>query len=174
MGEGLLDLRSQLGFYKFYHHNPKNVLIHSIFVPTILFSGSCMLHRVKIYQSISLTAVLSVLFSIFYCLLYLPTGLLAGALLLLLNLALIDHRVDLTFKQELGLFTIGWIFQFVGHGVFEKRRPALIDNLVQSLVLAPYFIMFEFLFKLGFMPRLKATLEHDLEIKQRNLRMQRQ
>ena len=83
MGEGLLDLRSQLGFYKFYHHNPKNVLIHSIFVPTILFSGSCMLHRVKIYQSISLTAVLSVLFSIFYCLLYLPTGLLAGALLLL-------------------------------------------------------------------------------------------
>ena len=94
--------------------------------------------------------------------------------MLLLNLALIDHRVDLTFKQELGLFTIGWIFQFVGHGVFEKRRPALIDNLVQSLVLAPYFIMFEFLFKLGFMPRLKATLEHDLEIKQRNLRMQRQ
>lgn len=174
MGEGLLDLRSQLGFYKFYHHNPRNVLIHSIFVPTILFSGCCMLHRVKIYQGISLTAVLSVSFSIFYCLLYLPTGLLAGAFLLLLNLALIDRRVDLTFKQELSLFIIGWIFQFVGHGVFEKKRPALTDNLVQSLVLAPYFIMFEFLFKVGFMPQLKATLEHDLEIKQRNPREKKQ
>ncbi|CAI4039258.1 hypothetical protein SMKI_07G2390 [Saccharomyces mikatae IFO 1815] len=173
MGGHLLDLRSQLGFYKFYHNNPKNVFIHSIFVPTILFSSCCMLHRVTIYHGISLTALLSVFFFLFYCLLYLPTGLLAGLLLLLLNLALVDHRIHLSFKQEVSLFVIGWIFQFIGHGVFEKKRPALIDNVVQSLVLAPYFIMFEFLFKLGFMPQLKATLEHDLEIKRRNFGKQK-
>ncbi|CAI4062048.1 hypothetical protein SKDZ_07G2440 [Saccharomyces kudriavzevii ZP591] len=169
MDEKLLDLRSQLGFYKFYHHDPKNVLIHAIFVPTILFSSLSMLHRIKLYHGISLTALISVLFFIFYCLLYLPTGLLAGFFLLSLNLALVDHRIHLSFKQELSLFVIGWIFQFAGHGVFEKKRPALMDNLVQSLVLAPYFIMFEFLFKIGCMPQLKANLEHDLEVKQKDL-----
>ncbi|EJS43711.1 YGL010W [Saccharomyces arboricola H-6] len=174
MSGNLLDLRSQLGFYKFYHHDSKNVLIHSIFVPTILFSSFCMLHRIKIYHDVSLTAPLSVLFFVFYCFLYLPTGLLAGIFLLLLNLALTNHKIHLSFKQELSLFVIGWIFQFVGHGVFEKKKPALFDNLVQSLVLAPYFIMFELLFKLGFMPQLKANLEHDLEIKQTKLGKQKQ
>lgn len=25
-----------------------------------------------------------------------------------------------------------WIFQFIGHGVAEKRSPKLVDNLVQG------------------------------------------
>lgn len=174
MAGGLFDLRSQLGFYKSYHHDPKNVLIHSIFVPTILFSSFCMLQRVNVYHGFTLTTLLSISFFIFYCCLYLPTGLLAGFFLFLLNHALINDKIHLSFGQELSLFVIGWIFQFIGHGVFEKKRPALIDNLVQSLVLAPYFIMFEFLFKLGFMSQLNADLEHDLEVKQRNLEKQNQ
>ena len=27
---------------------------------------------------------------------------------------------------------IGWIAQFIGHGVFEGRKPALMDNLLQG------------------------------------------
>ena len=27
---------------------------------------------------------------------------------------------------------ISWIAQFVGHGVFEGRKPALMDNLLQG------------------------------------------
>ena len=30
------------------------------------------------------------------------------------------------------LFVSGWVFQFVGHGLFEKRRPRLMDNLFQG------------------------------------------
>jgi len=32
------------------------------------------------------------------------------------------------------VFTAAWIGQFIGHGVFEKRAPALKDNLVQGEV----------------------------------------
>lgn len=32
--------------------------------------------------------------------------------------------------------------QFVGHGVFEKRKPALMDNISQILN-APMFVMIE-------------------------------
>ena len=37
---------------------------------------------------------------------------------------------------------VSWIAQFIGHGVFEKRAPAIKDNLAYAL-LAPFFITFE-------------------------------
>jgi uncharacterized membrane protein YGL010W len=59
-----------------------------------------------------------------------------------------------------------WIAQFVGHGKFEGRAPALLDNLVQAIFLAPFFVWFEILFKLGYRPELKRRIDQavDLEI----------
>ena len=37
---------------------------------------------------------------------------------------------------------LSWIAQFIGHGVFEQRAPAILTNLAYSL-LAPLFITFE-------------------------------
>ena len=34
----------------------------------------------------------------------------------------------------LGLFVVGWIFQFIGHYVYEKRSPAFFRNLAHLLV----------------------------------------
>lgn len=42
-----------------------------------------------------------------------------------------------------------WILQFIGHGAFEGRAPALLDNIAQALFMAPYFVYLEFLFMLG-------------------------
>ncbi|PNX71371.1 putative endoplasmic reticulum membrane protein, partial [Trifolium pratense] len=36
-----------------------------------------------------------------------------------------------------------WTGQFIGHGVFEKRAPALLDNLIQAFVMAPFFVLLE-------------------------------
>jgi len=27
---------------------------------------------------------------------------------------------------------LGWVGQFIGHGIFEKRKPALFDNILQG------------------------------------------
>ena len=43
---------------------------------------------------------------------------------------------------------LSWIAQFVGHGFFEKRAPALFDNLLYTLY-APYFVVLEVFFKLN-------------------------
>lgn len=32
------------------------------------------------------------------------------------------------------LFVVGWVFQLVGHEVYEKKKPAFTDNLVHLLV----------------------------------------
>lgn len=48
------------------------------------------------------------------------------------------------------IFVISWIAQFLSHGLIEERRPALLDSLYESIVLAPFFWHFEILlFPLG-------------------------
>ncbi|SMN22518.1 similar to Saccharomyces cerevisiae YGL010W Putative protein of unknown function [Maudiozyma saulgeensis] len=162
MKHSLLDLRSQLRFYKSYHHNVMNVAIHSVFVPTILVTSASLLHRFTLYGSITLTHVLTVCYAVFYCLLCLPVGILASGLLVLLTVALDKKWLYTSQTQDICLFVMSWVFQFIGHGVFEHRKPALLDNLVQSLVLAPYFILFELLFKLGLYEDLNQQLIQDI------------
>lgn len=64
----------------------------------------------------------------------------------------------------IGVHVISWILQFVGHGKYEGRKPALLDNLVQALFLAPLFVWYEILFKLGFYKQLKKDVEAGVEV----------
>ena len=63
----------------------------------------------------------------------------------------------------LGLFTASWIAQFAGHAFFEGRAPALLDNLIQALILAPFFVWMEILFFFGYRPELKARVASAVE-----------
>jgi uncharacterized membrane protein YGL010W len=58
---------------------------------------------------------------------------------------------------------VSWIAQFIGHGKYEGRKPALLDNLVQALFLAPLFVWYEILFKLGFYKKLQAEVDIGIE-----------
>lgn len=63
----------------------------------------------------------------------------------------------------LGVHVFSWVAQFIGHGVFEGRAPALLDNLVQALFLAPFFVWLEVLFMFGYRPELKARLDEAIQ-----------
>lgn len=56
-----------------------------------------------------------------------------------------------------------WILQFIGHGIYEGRAPALTDNIVQALFLAPLFVWLEVLFKFGYRPELQARMNKGIE-----------
>lgn len=62
------------------------------------------------------------------------------------------------------IHAVCWIAQFIGHGVFEGRKPALIDNLVQALLLAPFFVWMEILFYFGYRPELKCRIDKAVEV----------
>lgn len=66
-------------------------------------------------------------------------------------------------KWAFGIHIVSWIAQFIGHGKFEGRAPALLDNLVQALFLAPFFVWLEILFSLGYRPELKNRLDKSVE-----------
>ena len=61
------------------------------------------------------------------------------------------------------VFIVSWIAQFIGHGVYEGRAPALLDNLMQALVLAPFFVFMEALFKFGYRPELQKRVNDAVE-----------
>lgn len=63
----------------------------------------------------------------------------------------------------IGIHIASWIAQFIGHGIFEGRAPALIDNLVQAIFLAPFFVWMEILFAFGYRPELKSRLDQSVE-----------
>ena len=62
-----------------------------------------------------------------------------------------------------GVHIFSWIAQFIGHGVYEGRAPALLDNLVQAIFLAPFFVWMEVLFAFGYRPELKLRLDESVE-----------
>lgn len=64
----------------------------------------------------------------------------------------------------LGVHITSWLAQFVGHGVYEGRAPALLDNLVQAIFLAPFFVWLEILFFFGYRPELKARLDSKVRV----------
>jgi uncharacterized membrane protein YGL010W len=79
---------------------------------------------------------------------------------------------------------ISWIAQFLGHGLAERRAPALLDNILggrspiphqsmrifyyyssfSALVLAPFFVHLELLFMLGYRPSLHKQLQNDIGV----------
>jgi uncharacterized membrane protein YGL010W len=57
-----------------------------------------------------------------------------------------------------GLFVLGWALQIVGHQVFERRQPTLLNNPVQMLI-SPMYIFAKLFIALGFRPDLAAVLQ---------------
>lgn len=76
------------------------------------------------------------------------------------------HAVDPTLTNKVAIIThvICWLCQFVGHGAFEGRAPALLDNLVQAIFLAPLFVWLELLFKFGYRRELRQRVEKAVEV----------
>lgn len=56
-----------------------------------------------------------------------------------------------------------WILQFIGHGKFEGRAPALLDNLFQAIFLAPLFVWLELLFAFGYRQELQGRVDREVQ-----------
>lgn len=95
----------------------------------------------------------------------------AGTALALICLAaaagskvLLTENAELTNKVAIGVHVVSWIAQFIGHGAFEGRAPALLDNLVQAVFLAPLFVWLELLFMFGYRKELQGRVEKSVQV----------
>ncbi|KAK2600245.1 hypothetical protein QQS21_005041 [Conoideocrella luteorostrata] len=172
-----LDLEHHLTFYGAYHHNSVNKLIHIICVPVILITAFCMATYTGPlvetpswltvpYLDLNLGTVVALLYSALYLLLEPVAGFVLSAFCLggtAYSNYLKTEDPTRTFQIALGVHVAAWIAQFIGHGAFEGRAPALLDNLIQAIFLAPLFVWLEVLFQLGYRPELQARVEKRVE-----------
>ncbi|KAI9722609.1 MAG: hypothetical protein M1812_001540 [Candelaria pacifica] len=108
--------------------------------------------------------------SVLYSLIYMLMEPVAGGLLAPILVAWTAYANHLTSTYgatanywAMGLHIGSWLAQFIGHGMFEGRAPALLDNLVQAFILAPFFVWFEILFFFGYRPELKRRMDQAVQ-----------
>ncbi|PWY89280.1 DUF962-domain-containing protein [Aspergillus heteromorphus CBS 117.55] len=145
-------------------------------VPILLFTGIALASNTPAFVTLpdalqihnlplNLGTIAAVVYSSFYILLEPVAGALVAPLIIA-GAACGNHLLA-TYGASVnywfaGVHVVSWLAQFVGHGAFERRAPALLDNLVQAFLLAPLFVWMEALFFFGYRPELKARYDENV------------
>lgn len=163
-GGTMKRIEEQMAFYQAYHMNPKNKMTHFLGIPLIIYAIFIPMSWFEpTFAGVSIN--FSHLFFLVIWLYYLRLSISFALIILLPLLALLfaaNLSSELEFSISLTYFLVafvgGWIIQLIGH-VFEKRKPALVDNFFQIFI-APLFLVAEVLFMLGFKKEMeKEVLE---------------
>ena len=168
----LFDLESHLAFYSGYHRNAVNRVIHLACIWPLLASvlvicdASTPLAPTPTLLApllrMNAGAVIAAIFCAYYIALDRSAYGLASASAVLVSYALARAW---TAAASQPVFTaacvhgMGWLAQFAGHALFEKRAPALFENFAQALLMAPHFVLVEACVALGFRAQLAASIE---------------
>jgi len=185
-GRDMVNLKKQFTFYASYHNNPANVAIHIMCIWPILATAILMLQYTpamtatpdllsslpgfkgaKINGAFFTVAIYVGCYlimepfaggcaSALLTFIYLQTGSLVAA-----NTIIYGYPI---WKVALTIHVAGWLLQFIGHGIFEGRAPALLDSLDQALITAPLFVFLEVFFFFGYRRQFYADIMKQVEV----------
>ncbi|MFQ5664356.1 MAG: Mpo1-like protein [Terriglobia bacterium] len=119
--------------YEEHHRTAGNKWCHLVGIPLILV-GLLSLLSVPVFRVERLPVEVALLLVVVTGGLYLWLDAKLGAAMFAATLLIYLGARLLAWPVALGLFVVGWGFQFVGHGVYEKRSPAFFTNLAHLLV----------------------------------------
>ena len=146
------SLTDHLTQYAAYHQDGRNVATHFVGIPMIVLAVTILLSRPQwpVGALLLSPAVLVALASTwFYTRLDARFGI-AMAMVLAAALAASQwfaaQSTSVWLGWGIGLFAVGWAFQFVGH-YFEGKKPAFVDDLI-GLLIGPLFLVAEVAFHL--------------------------
>lgn len=130
--------------YAAYHKTRGNQMTHYLGIPMIVLSTLGLLAQVPLaggpealngWVRLDLGTVLWAVSSLWYLSLDLKLS------IPYLIVAYGFYLAGRTFPMQVnwGLFILGWIVQFIGHSVYEKRSPAFFTN-ARHLLIGPFWI----------------------------------
>jgi uncharacterized membrane protein YGL010W len=157
--------KRQLADYVEYHRDPWNCTMHVLGIIALFFAAilPLSLWPVQVLGVHTTLAQIMVLPVLFYWLLLdagLGAGIVGAAVVLLATAAVVVGHASITvvWSMTIVLIFIGIGFQVIGHRVFERRQPALVDN-PSHLLLGPMFVMAKLFIALGFRRDLAAIIQ---------------
>ena len=153
-------LEQHITQYAAYHRDQRNINIHFIGVPMIVFSAILAFSQIS-FGAVHAGWLLVVLAMIYYLLLDRPLGF-AMAIYLFVTTAiasLVTAKTSVAIALTLAavIFAAGWALQFLGHK-YEGVKPAFTDD-VMGLAIGPLFVMTEIFFLLRLKPALRKYVE---------------
>lgn len=128
--------------YETHHSAGGNKICHMVGIPLII-AGLLGLLAIPLVQVGGVPVELSLLLLLITGGAYLWLDVKLGCVMVAFSLLLYMGARLLPWPVALGLFLIGWVFQFIGHGVYEKHSPAFTDNLAHLLV-GPMWVLNHF------------------------------
>lgn len=158
----------QLAMYSCYHRDGRNVMTHMVGIPLIVIALLALLSRPQwVFAGFYVTPAIALVAAgvIYYLMLDLALGVLMAAILALtlwLGHSIAALSTPTWLSLGIGLFIVGWVFQFIGHG-YEGRKPAFVDDII-GLVIGPLFVVAEVLFFLGLRKSLYKKVEGKVAI----------
>ncbi len=126
--------------YASFHGTPGNRACHYIGIPLIVFSACGLLGAIHVATVGGFMVTAAEVAIVGVTLYYLSLDATLAALMLATFVALDVVARQLPLGVAVVLFVVGWILQFVGHYVYEKRSPAFYRNLAHLLV-GPLWIL---------------------------------
>ena len=126
--------------YASYHQTKGNKVFHRLGIPMIMFSLIGMLTYLPLFNAgtirIDAAMVLIGLSSAYYFIVEWRLGIAMIAVSIVFYF--LSAVIPLAFNAI--LFVLGWIFQFIGHKVYEHKNPAFFRNFVHLLI-GPLWIL---------------------------------
>src|SRR5881227_4090382 len=117
------DIRTYFADYAAYHQTKGNKAFHRLGIPLIVLSLIGLLARVGVGH-LNAAVALIIVSSVVY---FMLEWRLAVAMLLI-SVAFYFAGAAMPLWLNVALFVLGWIFQFVGHSVYEHKQPAFLTN----------------------------------------------
>jgi uncharacterized membrane protein YGL010W len=153
-----------LSKYAAYHRDKRNIATHYIGIPMIVAAVVILLSR-PAFMHIDGVAISPALFAVsiaamFYLKLDIRFGIVMSVFLaacLWLGQWFAVQPTAMWLAWGIGLFVVGWVFQFVGH-YYEGKKPAFVDDIM-GLAIGPIFVAAELAFELGLRKDVQDAVE---------------
>jgi uncharacterized membrane protein YGL010W len=126
-----------LGDYASSHQTRGNLACHAAGITLIVFGVLSLLATVPIARGLTASEALIGVAFVAYASLDLP---LALGVLVFAGVLDFAARSVADWRAGVCAFVAGWIFQAVGHAVYEKNKPAFFRNLAHLLVGPAYLV----------------------------------
>lgn len=153
-----------LSKYAAYHRDKRNVATHYVGVPMIVAGVATLLSRPAFMHidgvAVSPGLIAIAITALFYLKLDIRFGIVMSlffAACLWLGQVLAEQTTAVWLAGGIGLFVVGWGFQFIGH-YYEGKKPAFVDDIL-GLVIGPIFVAAELAFELGLRKDVQDAVE---------------
>lgn len=131
-----------LADYGDHHRTRGNVACHFVGIPLIVFGLLAALGAVRLGTAAGVTVTAAEILIgvgvVYY--LTLDVRLALGMLAVTAGLDALGRVAG--WQAGVAAFVVGWVFQGIGHAVYEKRSPAFLRNFVHLMV-GPIFLLNE-------------------------------